>query len=88
MICDIRLEIVEPDVEDNRTIPMIENDPNLNVTVHRETLSCMLNGCNYYSEDGFVCSSYQFDSNDFSLYHVNIRSLPAHFEEFLINIQF
>ena len=67
--------------------PMNDLDPDHNVNLYKESISHMLNVCDYYSEERFESTASKFDKNNFSLYHVNIRSLPAHCNEFLLSLK-
>ena len=54
--------------------------------MYRNAANNILNVCNYYTVESFSKISMKFQ-NGFSLYHQNIRSLPAHIDELYAHLQ-
>ena len=74
------------DVNTDTGTPFFELDPDHNVNQYKENVSQIVNTCDYYKDENFAKKSLKYE-NDFSLYHINIRSLPAHYNEFLLSLR-
>jgi exonuclease III len=84
---NLQFRLFESNTDSHINTPMQEVDPDYNVNIYRDNISDMLNVCDYYMDDCFTSKSKRFNTNDFSLYHINVRSLPAHFNEFNCNLR-
>ena len=83
---DVKLQLFETNVDTHLNIPTIDVDPDHNVNVYKHSISQMLNVCDYYMDDEFT-KKFSNDLNyDFSIYHCNIRSLPAHRNELQLSL--
>jgi hypothetical protein len=97
--CSDPLVSVLPDVQfnplelnDNLLEPLINSDPDLQFYNDTTSLDNVMH-CNYYLENSFVdkCRQMKVDSNCFSVFHLNIRSLPRNhnqLENFLEGLSF
>ena len=67
--------------------PLSDIDPDYNIDCFKDNVANILNQCDFYSEDQFIEMNLNFHKDDFSVYHFNIRSLPAHVDEFMLSLQ-
>ena len=66
----------------NEVLPLLDVDPDLQFFNNIAGLQNYPDNCNYYVEDSFNKKIRNLQSNCLSLLHLNIRSLPRHYNEF------
>ena len=74
--------VFETNIENDTKLPNNAYDPDINCQMYRSIANDMSNVCDYYTEDNFVKAAKQFNPSDLSMFHFNVRSLPAHIDEF------
>ena len=85
MINNLKFSIFDTN-DKNANIPNNAYDPDIHMDMYRNAANNVLNVCNYYTDESFSKISMKFQ-NEFSLYHQNIRSLPAHIDELYAHLQ-
>ena len=73
--------VFETNIENDTNLPNNAYDPDINCEMYRSIANDMSNVCDYYTEDNFVKAAKQFNPSDLSMFHFNVRSLPAHIDE-------
>ena len=66
----------------NEHCPLFETDPDIQF-LNNNTFNENLSSCNYYVEEMMKkkCQQQSIDNSNFSVFHLNVRSLPKHFTE-------
>jgi hypothetical protein len=85
-LSDLKLQIFETNVDVHPNVPLLDADPDYNITIYKDHISKMLNVCDYYTDRDITKKFSNFSIKNLSLYHCNIRSLPAHLNELYLNL--
>ena len=79
---NLKFNVFDTNTDSNTKIPNHVHDPDFNCRLYTDVTNELLSSCNYYIEDAFQNAAKLFSPSDLSMCHHNIRSLPAHINEF------
>jgi len=83
----LKLNIFDTNIKDNVNIPSFVQDPDNNCNLYKQLSNELTNVCDYHIIENFALKAKKFSSQELSIMHHNVRSLPSHSEEFVLYLK-
>ena len=80
-LTQLKLNIFDTNVNEYINLPSFMNDPDINCTMYKNLANDLMNVCDYYTVESLSQRAKKLNGTEFSLLHLNVRSLPAHIDE-------